>query len=207
MTTNFANHLRRAGCSVSHFSASQRALSLRKTRLTKPSTCIDLRGLAHAPSTSFLTKCEVDSRCTSAVLSSTKTRCVLEVVVATALLWHRIVEDFTHDKGLKLGLVSEQIGLVFSGVIAKLRSFLGNAAKAVREALRPRPCSVVAGLAADLLRSRSELMAENALLRQQLIVAARKAKNPVFQRHERTLITLLAAVLPSWRDVLLLVKP
>lgn len=84
---------------------------------------------------------------------------------------------------------------------------LCNAAKAVREALRPRPCSVVAGLAADLLRSRSELVTENALLRQQLIVAARKVKKPAFQRHERTLITLLAAVLPRWRDALLLVKP
>ena len=128
-------------------------------------------------------------------------------VVATSLLRRRIGEDFTDDKGLKLGLVSAQMGLVFSGVIAKLRSFLGNAAKAVREALRVRPCSVVAGLAADLLRSRSELVAENALLRQQLIVAARKVMKPAFQRHERTLITLLAAVLPRWRDALLLVKP
>jgi putative transposase len=130
-----------------------------------------------------------------------------DAVVATSLLRHRIVEDFESDKGLKLGLVSEQIGLVFSRVIAKLRSFFGNAAKAVREALRRRPCSVVAGLAADLLRSRSELVAENVLLRQQLIVVAGKATKPVFQRHERTLITLLAAVLPRWREALLLVKP
>ena len=58
-----------------------------------------------------------------------------------------------------------------------------------------------------MLRSRSELLTENVLLRQELIVAARKVKRPVFHRYERTLITLLVAALPRWRDALLLVKP
>jgi putative transposase len=129
------------------------------------------------------------------------------VVLATTLLRERIVEDFTHGKSLKLGFVSEQIGHVFSGVIAKLRSSFSNAAKAVREALRPRPHRVVTGLAADLLRTRAELAVENILLRQHLIAASRKVKRPVFQPHERGLIALLAAALPSWRDALLLVKP
>jgi putative transposase len=128
-------------------------------------------------------------------------------VLATTLLGHRIVEDFESDKSLKWGLVSEQIGLVFSGVTAKLRSFFSNAAKTVREALRPRPCSVLGGFSADMLRSRSELLTENVLLRPQLIVAARKVKRPILKRRERGLITLLAAMLPRWRDALLLVKP
>jgi len=67
-------------------------------------------------------------------------------------------------------------------------------AKASYEALRPMPCSIVSGLAAGLRRSHAELVAENVLLRQQLIVAARKVKRPILNRHERTLITLLAAV-------------
>ncbi len=104
-------------------------------------------------------------------------------------------------------LVSAQIGFVLAGVIAKSRTVLVGVAKAIREALRPRPCSIVGGLTADLLRSHGELVAENVLLRQQLIVAARKVKRPVFQPHERGLITLLAAALPRWRDALLLVKP
>jgi putative transposase len=128
-------------------------------------------------------------------------------VVATSLLRGRIAEDFTSDKGLKLGLASGQIGLVLTGVIAKLQTVFAGAAKAIREALRPRPCSIVNGLATDLLRSRAELAVENVLLRQQLIVAARKVKRPILRRHERTLITLLAAVLPRWRDALLLVRP
>lgn len=110
-------------------------------------------------------------------------------MLATALLRQRIVEDFTHDKGLKL----EQIGHVLAGVIAKLRSSFSTAAKAVREALRPRRHRVVTGLDADLPRTRAELAMENILLRQ----ASRKVNRPVCQPRERGLIALLAAVLPS----------
>ncbi len=48
---------------------------------------------------------------------------------------------------------------------------------------------------------------ENALLRQQLIVASRKVKRPLFKAHERGFVVLLARLLPRWRDALLLVKP
>ncbi len=127
--------------------------------------------------------------------------------MATTLLRRGIIEYFAHGKGLKLTLVSGQIGFVLAGVIAKLKTVLASAAKVMREALRPRPCSIVSALATDLLRSRAELAAENVLLRQQLIVAGRKVKRPVFRRDERARVTLLAAALPRWRDALLLVKP
>jgi len=127
--------------------------------------------------------------------------------VATTLLRPRTVEYFVHDTGLKLTLVSGQIGFVLAGVVTKLKTVFASAAKVMREALRPRPCSIVSALATDLLRSRAELAAENVLLRQQLIVAGRKVKRPVFRRDERARVTLLAAALPRWRDALLLVKP
>jgi len=73
------------------------------------------------------------------------------------------------------------------------------------EAIRPLP--VVVGLLRDLTRSRDQLIAENALLRQQLIVASRKVKRPVFKPHERGLMVLLAAIVCGWRDAVLLVKP
>jgi hypothetical protein len=77
-------------------------------------------------------------------------------------------------------------------------------ARAIREALRPRACSIVGGLATDLLRTRAELVAENALLRQQLVVVARRVKRPIFRRHERAAVALLTAALPRWKDALLL---
>jgi integrase len=43
-----------------------------------------------------------------------------------------------------------------------------------------RPASVVGGLLRDVVRSREDLIAENTLLRQQLIVAARAVRKPSF---------------------------
>jgi hypothetical protein len=83
------------------------------------------------------------------------------------------------------------------------------AARAMSAALHDacRPSGVAGGLIADLTRSRAALIAENVLLRQQLIVASRGVKRPGFRGYERGLLVLLARVLPRWRDALLLVKP
>jgi putative transposase len=80
-----------------------------------------------------------------------------------------------------------------------------HAKTALREVSRPLP--LVAGLAMDLTRSRQELLAENVLLRQQLIVASRKVKRPAFRPHERGLVVLLSRLVRNWRDAVLLVKP
>jgi putative transposase len=70
-----------------------------------------------------------------------------------------------------------------------------------------RPASVVGGLLRDVIRSREELIAENTLLRQQLLVAARAVKKPRFTGYERGLLVILARLVPRWRDALLVVKP
>jgi putative transposase len=70
-----------------------------------------------------------------------------------------------------------------------------------------RPSSVAGGFIADLTRSRAELVAENALLRQQLIVASRAVKRPAFRVHERALLVLLASLHRQWRHALLPIKP
>src|SRR5215469_4780121 len=51
----------------------------------------------------------------------------------------------------------------------------------------------------DLGRSKSELIAENALLRQQLIVLKRQVKRPRFTRTDRILLVLLARVVRTWQ--------
>ena len=75
----------------------------------------------------------------------------------------------------------------------------------LHESIRPLPA--VVGLLRDLTRSRGQLIAENTLLRQQLIVASRKVKRPVFKPHERGLMVLLSRIVRGWRDAVLLVKP
>jgi hypothetical protein len=60
---------------------------------------------------------------------------------------------------------------------------------------------------ADRLRSKRELVAENALLRQQLIVLRRHSKRPAFTRLDRLLLVLLARRVRAWRQALLIVQP
>jgi len=67
--------------------------------------------------------------------------------------------------------------------------------------------SLLLGSAADLARSRSEMMLENALLRQQLVVLQRQIKRPQLTNTDRTILMLLAAKLRSWKSALLIVKP
>lgn len=59
----------------------------------------------------------------------------------------------------------------------------------------------------DLARSRPQLIAENLLLRQQLLVLNRTVKRPRFTAVDRALLMLLASRLQTWRNALLIVKP
>jgi hypothetical protein len=66
----------------------------------------------------------------------------------------------------------------------------------------------LAGLAADLLRGRAALIAENGLLRQQLIVAERKLVGRVrWAPWQRFTMGLAARFAPAWRSATLLVQP
>src|SRR5256885_9738748 len=60
---------------------------------------------------------------------------------------------------------------------------------------------------ADLGRSKSELIAENALLRQQLIILKRQVKRPPVSRADRVLLVLLARLVRTWQQALLIVQP
>ena len=59
----------------------------------------------------------------------------------------------------------------------------------------------------DLFRSKPELVAENAMLRQQLIVLNRHVKRPKFNTIDRTILVFLSRLNRSWRDAILIVKP
>ena len=92
---------------------------------------------------------------------------------------------------------------------ARVRSAVGRAVTWVKETLAEtfRPLPVITGLVGDLFRSREELVAENMMLRQQLIVASRKVAQPRFRPHERGLLVFLSSIVRGWRDAVLLVKP
>ena len=54
----------------------------------------------------------------------------------------------------------------------------------------------------ELARTRSELIAENALLRQQVIVPRRSVERPRLHRDDRLLLLILARLTRRWRDAL-----
>jgi transposase InsO family protein len=62
-------------------------------------------------------------------------------------------------------------------------------------------------MVADLTRSKAELLAENALLRQQLIILRRQIKRPVYNKTDRFLLVLLARMVRTWKQALFLVQP
>jgi len=63
------------------------------------------------------------------------------------------------------------------------------------------------GTIADLGRSKSELMAENALLRQQLVILKRQVKRPACTKRDRILLVLLARAVRAWKQTLFIVQP
>ncbi len=84
---------------------------------------------------------------------------------------------------------------------AAVRRARSSARTVIREALRPAP--LVTGFVEDLFRSPDELGAENAALRQQLIVASRRVKRLAFRPWERVVLVVLASRLRNWRNTIL----
>ena len=99
------------------------------------------------------------------------------------------------------------------GLIGRCRRRLSGIVAAVRRALgarlwtRPPAMTHATGTGTDLLRTRAQLLAENAPLRQQLIVLRRGVKRPDVKRTDRALLVLLAGRVRAWRQALLVVQP
>jgi len=72
---------------------------------------------------------------------------------------------------------------------------------------KPDTSSLLLGTLTDLARSKSELAAENALLRQQLIILRRQVKRPACTKTDRLLLVLLARMVRAWKQALFIVQP
>src|SRR6266700_2186333 len=108
---------------------------------------------------------------------------------------------FSHDgETSSMGRVLTTLQRLKEGCLAVLTSRFARWTKPLRTSL---PLATFT----DLGRSRSQLIAENALLRQQLIVLRREVKRPAFTRTDRILLVLLAKLVRSWQQALLIVKP
>jgi putative transposase len=73
--------------------------------------------------------------------------------------------------------------------------------------IKPLTTSLVLGTFADLTRGRAELLAENALVRHQLIILHRQIKRPVYRKTDRVLLVFLARIVRAWKQALFIVQP
>jgi putative transposase len=100
-----------------------------------------------------------------------------------------------------LAQILHRVHELADAAVRALRRRLGNA-------LRPATTgSLVLGAATDLVRGKPELVAQNALLRQQLIVLARSTRRPRLAWSDRALLVLLASRVRAWRSAVLIVQP
>ena len=78
--------------------------------------------------------------------------------------------------------------------------------QSVKRWTRPNRVSLTAGALTDMTRSRSDLIAENALLRQQLIVLRRQVKRPKLTNSDRVCLVLFARFTRYWQHALHIVQ-
>jgi len=69
--------------------------------------------------------------------------------------------------------------------------------------IKPPTTSLLLGTLTDLARGKSELLAENALLRKQLIILHRQVKRPVYRKTDRFLLVLLTRMVRTWKQAVL----
>jgi deazaflavin-dependent oxidoreductase (nitroreductase family) len=72
---------------------------------------------------------------------------------------------------------------------------------------KPSIPALISGTLTDLTKGKSELVAENALLRQQLIILRRQVKRPACTKTDRILLVLLARMVRTWKQALFIVQP
>jgi hypothetical protein len=73
---------------------------------------------------------------------------------------------------------------------------------------KPAPDRQITGVATDLFRSKKDLIAENAFLRQQVIVLKRQhTGRPPITPQDRRVLVALASKLRGWKDALHIVQP
>jgi putative transposase len=100
---------------------------------------------------------------------------------------------------------------MFASLLQPLKQMFTISIDAIRKHIsawtKPAASSVVLSGVQNLARSKPQLVAENALLRQQLIVLHRTIKRPRCTNTDRALLVLLTSRVRAWKDAMLIVKP
>ncbi len=97
--------------------------------------------------------------------------------------------------------------LLISWLQRLLSLLLSFANQLFRYLTDPARGSLLVGSLGDLSLSRAQLLAENALLRHQLLILQRQVKRPRLNRSDRFWLLLLASCISNWKQALLIIQP
>jgi putative transposase len=96
-------------------------------------------------------------------------------------------------------------------MMTRILSFCENLGQQAKQYLKqwtqPVTATLVTGALSDMSRNRANLIAENVMLRQQLIVLKRQVKRPQLTNGDRLRLVLLARCTQFWQQALLIVQP
>jgi putative transposase len=100
---------------------------------------------------------------------------------------------------------------MFQFFLKPLRQFchitIGKLENSFKKHFNPAKASLSLGTFTDLGRTIPSLVAENGLLRQQLIVLQRQVSKPKLRPIDRVILVVLAGLVTNWRQTLLILQP
>ncbi len=96
---------------------------------------------------------------------------------------------------------------MLSSIWNACKNLFNRAKESLKKWTKPATATLALGAIQDSTRSKSDLVVENAMLRQQLIVLKRSVKRPKFTNSDRTRLTLLARFTQYWQSALHIVQP
>ncbi len=96
---------------------------------------------------------------------------------------------------------------MLSAIIKACKSFFNRVKETVKKFTKPNTAGLAVGTISDITRSRKDLVAENAILRQQLIILKRQVKRPKFTVSDRLKLVLLSRLTRFWDNALFLIQP
>jgi transposase InsO family protein len=96
---------------------------------------------------------------------------------------------------------------MLSAIVTACKSFFHRIKETIKQFTKPATAVLAVGAASDITRSRKDLVAENAILRQQLIVLNRQVKRPKVTNGDRLRLVLLSRLTQFWDSALHLVQP
>ncbi len=101
--------------------------------------------------------------------------------------------------------------MLFHKLLAQVTTIAQSVVKNVERRFRawtePAFDSLVGGIITDLVKSKKQMILENAFVRQQVIVLKRQSVRPQLTAKDRRLLVLMASRVHDWKNALLVVKP